>query len=99
MKDKMFQSKQTGTRESKEINIEGRVQFDVMQVLQRDYKLASYSLNSVCGTVTRFELVHCLPRPLLDVSCSDPRLGSPLPRRAEGGCAPLDHLRSPGGQR
>lgn len=47
-KDKMFQSKQVGTRESKEINIEGRVQFDVMQVLQRDYKLSSYSLNAVC---------------------------------------------------
>lgn len=36
IKDKMFQSKQTGTRESKEINIEGRVQFDVMAVLMRD---------------------------------------------------------------
>ena len=47
-KDKLFQSKQVGTRESKEINMEGRVQFDVMQVLQRDYKLASYSLNAVC---------------------------------------------------
>jgi DNA polymerase delta subunit 1 len=49
IKDKMFQSKQTGTRESKEINIEGRVQFDVMAVLMRDYKLSSYSLNAVCA--------------------------------------------------
>ena len=49
LKDKVFQSKQTGTRESKEINIEGRVQFDVMAVLMRDYKLSSYSLNSVCA--------------------------------------------------
>ena len=49
IKDKVFQSKQTGTRESKEINIEGRVQFDVMAVLMRDYKLSSYSLNSVCA--------------------------------------------------
>ena len=49
VKDKMFQSKQTGTRESKEINIEGRVQFDVMAVLMRDYKLSSYSLNAVCA--------------------------------------------------
>ena len=47
IKDKMFQSKQVGTRESKEINIEGRVQFDVMAVLMRDYKLSSYSLNAV----------------------------------------------------
>ena len=45
----MFQSKQTGTREMKEINIEGRVQFDVMAVLMRDYKLSSYSLNAVCA--------------------------------------------------
>ena len=45
----MFQSKQVGTRESKEINIEGRVQFDVFQILQRDYKLSSYTLNSVCA--------------------------------------------------
>jgi DNA polymerase delta subunit 1 len=49
VKDKVFQSKQTGTRELKEINIEGRVQFDVMTVLMRDYKLSSYSLNSVCA--------------------------------------------------
>ena len=41
-----------GTRESKEVNMEGRVQFDVMQILQRDYKLSSYSLNSVL-TLTR----------------------------------------------
>jgi DNA polymerase delta subunit 1 len=49
IKDKLFQSKQVGTRESKEINIEGRVQFDVLQVLQRDHKLSSYSLNAVCA--------------------------------------------------
>ena len=49
VKDKVFQSKQTGTRELKEINIEGRVQFDVFAVLMRDYKLSSYSLNSVCA--------------------------------------------------
>ena len=52
IKDKTFQSKQVGTRESKEVNMEGRVQFDVMQILQRDYKLSSYSLNSVL-TLTR----------------------------------------------
>jgi DNA polymerase delta subunit 1 len=49
VKEKMFQSKQTGSREMKEINIEGRVQFDVMTVLMRDYKLSSYSLNAVCA--------------------------------------------------
>ncbi|EPS73778.1 hypothetical protein M569_00978, partial [Genlisea aurea] len=38
---------QLGTRESKEVTIEGRVQFDLLQAMQRDYKLSSYSLNSV----------------------------------------------------
>ncbi|CAL5323978.1 unnamed protein product [Camellia sinensis] len=38
---------QYGTRESKEVTVEGRVQFDLLQVMQRDYKLSSYSLNSV----------------------------------------------------
>uniref|UniRef100_A0A8C9XIQ4 DNA polymerase n=1 Tax=Sander lucioperca TaxID=283035 RepID=A0A8C9XIQ4_SANLU len=42
-----FQSKQMGRRENKTINIEGRVQFDLLQVLLRDYKLRSYTLNAV----------------------------------------------------
>jgi DNA polymerase delta subunit 1 len=42
-----FSSKAQGTRESKEITCEGRVPFDLMQAIQRDYKLSSYSLNSV----------------------------------------------------
>lgn len=47
MKDTTFSSKAYGTRDSKEITIEGRVQFDLMQAVQRDHKLSSYSLNSV----------------------------------------------------
>ncbi|KAM7256627.1 hypothetical protein ACFE04_012368 [Oxalis oulophora] len=47
VKDTTFSSRQMGTRESKEITIEGRVQFDLIQAVQRDYKLSSYSLNSV----------------------------------------------------
>ncbi|XP_057550361.1 DNA polymerase delta catalytic subunit isoform X1 [Amaranthus tricolor] len=47
VKDTTFSSRQYGTRESKEVAIEGRVQFDLLQVMQRDYKLSSYSLNSV----------------------------------------------------
>lgn len=47
IKDTTFSSRQYGTRESKEVTIEGRVQFDLLQVMQRDYKLSSYSLNSV----------------------------------------------------
>ncbi|KAK9135052.1 hypothetical protein Syun_014382 [Stephania yunnanensis] len=47
VRDATFSSRQYGTRESKEVTIEGRVQFDLLQAMQRDYKLSSYSLNSV----------------------------------------------------
>ncbi|KAI4310823.1 hypothetical protein MLD38_035775 [Melastoma candidum] len=47
VRDATFSSRQYGTRESKDVTIEGRVQFDLLQVMQRDYKLSSYSLNSV----------------------------------------------------
>ncbi|EDO49294.1 predicted protein [Nematostella vectensis] len=42
-----FQSKAYGKRENKVINISGRVQFDLLHVLLRDYKLRSYTLNAV----------------------------------------------------
>ncbi|RWS07555.1 DNA polymerase delta catalytic subunit-like protein [Dinothrombium tinctorium] len=44
---KILQSKQMGKRENKDINIEGRCQFDLLLVLLRDYKLRSYTLNAV----------------------------------------------------
>ncbi|KAH7681089.1 DNA-directed DNA polymerase protein [Dioscorea alata] len=47
VRDTTFSSRQYGVRESKEVTIEGRVQFDLLQAMQRDYKLSSYSLNSV----------------------------------------------------
>ncbi|KAI4369277.1 hypothetical protein MLD38_017737 [Melastoma candidum] len=47
VRDATFSSRQYGTRESKDVTIEGRVQFDLLQAMQRDYKLSSYSLNSV----------------------------------------------------
>ena len=46
MRDTKFSSKAYGTHEYKEITIEGRVQFDLLQAIQRDHKLSSYSLNS-----------------------------------------------------
>lgn len=42
-----FSSKAYGTRMSKITNISGRVALDGMIVVQRDYKLRSYTLNSV----------------------------------------------------
>ena len=50
MKDTVFSSRAYGTRETKEITIEGRVQFDLFTVIQRDHKLSSYSLNNVSAT-------------------------------------------------
>lgn len=47
MKDAHFASKATGHRDYKEINIEGRVQLDVLVSIQREHKLRSYSLNAV----------------------------------------------------
>ncbi|XP_078043846.1 DNA polymerase delta 1, catalytic subunit isoform X1 [Augochlora pura] len=47
IKSQMLQSKQMGKRENKTINFEGRVPFDLLLVLVRDYKLRSYTLNAV----------------------------------------------------
>merc|ERR550539_2218388 len=47
IKERVLQSKQMGRRENKSINIEGRVTFDLLLVLIRDYKLRSYTLNAV----------------------------------------------------
>uniref|UniRef100_A0A1D1ZQR0 DNA polymerase n=1 Tax=Auxenochlorella protothecoides TaxID=3075 RepID=A0A1D1ZQR0_AUXPR len=47
VKDARFSSKAYGTHEYKEVGIEGRVQFDLLQAIRRDHNLSSYSLNSV----------------------------------------------------
>jgi DNA polymerase delta subunit 1 len=47
VRDATFSSKAYGTRESHETTLDGRVSFDVMQILQRDHKLRSYGLNAV----------------------------------------------------
>ena len=47
MRDASFSSKAYGTREFKDITIDGRVQFDLLTAITRDHKLSSYSLNAV----------------------------------------------------
>lgn len=47
IKDVVLQSKQMGRRENKSINFEGRVPFDLLLFLVREYKLRSYTLNAV----------------------------------------------------
>lgn len=49
IRDENFSSKQLGTRESKATNTNGRIQLDLLQLIQRDYHLRSYTLNSVCA--------------------------------------------------
>ncbi|OQR75031.1 DNA polymerase delta catalytic subunit-like [Tropilaelaps mercedesae] len=47
IRESTLQSKQMGRRENKNITMEGRVNFDLLLVLLRDYKLRSYTLNAV----------------------------------------------------
>lgn len=42
-------SKQMGNRDSKATNTNGRLQLDLLQLVQRDHQLRSYTLNSVCA--------------------------------------------------
>lgn len=49
VKETHFNSKAYGQRNSKETVLDGRLQLDMLQVMQRDYKLRSYSLNAVCA--------------------------------------------------
>jgi DNA polymerase elongation subunit (family B) len=39
----------TRQRDSKETPLDGRLQLDVLQFMQREHKLRSYTLNSVCA--------------------------------------------------
>lgn len=47
--DSRFSSKQMGNRETHATNIHGRLQLDLLQLVQRDHQLRSYTLNSVCA--------------------------------------------------
>ncbi|KAK4039821.1 DNA polymerase family B-domain-containing protein [Parachaetomium inaequale] len=46
-KETNFSSKQMGNRDTKATNISGRLQLDLLQLIQRDHQLRSYTLNSV----------------------------------------------------
>ncbi|KAF2225837.1 DNA polymerase delta subunit [Elsinoe ampelina] len=48
-KETNFSSKQMGNRDTKSTNTNGRLQLDLLQLIQRDYQLRSYTLNSVCA--------------------------------------------------
>lgn len=46
-KETNFSSKQMGNRDTKSTNTNGRLQLDLLQLVQRDHNLRSYTLNSV----------------------------------------------------
>lgn len=46
-KDMSTNIKALGIRETKDTNIEGRIQIDMMQYVLREHKLRTYSLNAV----------------------------------------------------
>ena len=48
-KDTNFSSKQMGNRDTKATNTNGRLQLDLLQLIQRDHQLRSYTLNAVCA--------------------------------------------------
>ncbi|KAI7525824.1 DNA polymerase delta catalytic, partial [Hortaea werneckii] len=48
-KETNFSSKQMGNRDTKATNTNGRLQLDLLQLVQRDHHLRSYTLNSVCA--------------------------------------------------
>lgn len=76
IKNQTFSSKAYGTRDNKEIKIDGRVQFDLIMIMRREYKLRSYSLNAVSAHFLnqQKELVHYS-------TISDLQNGSPEDRR------------------
>ena len=89
VKDTHFSSKAYGNRDSKETSIDGRLQLDILQVMQRDYKLRSYTLNSVCSHF----LGLFLPLPIGGAH-PDCNLSTNLVHRGtKGGRSPLDHHR------
>lgn len=65
VKDTHFSSKAYGNRDSKETNIEGRLQLDILQVMQRDYKMRSYTLNAVSAEYLGQSLPSVIPPSLL----------------------------------
>ncbi|KAK6834682.1 DNA polymerase family B [Apiospora arundinis] len=48
-KETNFSSKQMGNRDTKITNTNGRLQLDLLQLMQREHQLRSYTLNSVCS--------------------------------------------------
>ncbi|MCK9356596.1 MAG: hypothetical protein M0R22_05575 [Dehalococcoidia bacterium] len=76
VKESTFSSKAYGKRVSKQIGITGRIPFDVIQIVQREFKLRSYSLNFVSATYLgeqKEEVAHTEISQLFEGSADDRR--------------------------
>lgn len=56
----LFPIRALGTHDNKEITVEGRVQFDLLELVRRDHKLKSYSLNYVSYEFLKEQKVRLL---------------------------------------
>ncbi|GFE54062.1 DNA polymerase delta catalytic subunit [Babesia ovis] len=76
VRDVIQSNNMLGTFENKDINIEGRILFDVYDLVRRDHKLKSYTLNYVS-----FEFLKQQKEDVHHSTLSKLQLGSPADRR------------------
>eukprot|EP00922_Rhytidocystis_sp_ex-Travisia-forbesii_P037853 GHVS01056367.1.p1 GENE.GHVS01056367.1~~GHVS01056367.1.p1 ORF type:complete len:966 (+),score=131.78 GHVS01056367.1:425-2899(+) len=72
VKDSVISSKAMGTHENKQINIEGRIQLDVMDAVRRDHKLKSYTLNNVSFAFLQEQKEDVHYSSIRDLQCGNP---------------------------
>ena len=75
-KDTNFSSKQMGNRDTKATKTDGRLQLDLLQLVQRDYQLRSYTLNSVSAHFLgeqKEDVHHSMITELFNVTPESPR--------------------------
>eukprot|EP00922_Rhytidocystis_sp_ex-Travisia-forbesii_P037851 GHVS01056365.1.p1 GENE.GHVS01056365.1~~GHVS01056365.1.p1 ORF type:complete len:939 (+),score=105.84 GHVS01056365.1:635-3451(+) len=72
VKDSIISSKAMGTHENKQINIEGRIQLDVMEAVRRDHKLKSYTLNNVSFAFLQEQKEDVHYSSIRDLQCGTP---------------------------
>lgn len=73
VKNATFETRQQGKQETKDINVDGRLLFDLLPVMEREHKLSSYTLSALA--------LHFLKESRMELSSSDlERLSTEEPR-------------------
>jgi len=67
VKTAVYQSKLMGMRETKDINIDGRIQLDMLVIMHVEHKLSSYSLNNVSYTFLKEQKEDVHPSIIYDL--------------------------------